>query len=90
MPDSVDAGGHALEHHDVVAGQEHRGQCDAAALSATELADLTIERDFGQQVLDDGAGVGLGERLGAVVPQVDDAAARPPISTAGLQWPDGH
>ena len=37
-----------------------------------------------------GAGVGLGELLGAVVPQVDDAAARPPISTAGLQWPDGH
>ena len=63
-----------VEHQHVVAGQQHRGQRDPAPFAAAEVPTSLSRSTLGQQVLDDGAGLGFG-RPDVVGPAADDDVA---------------
>ena len=75
-PDDLDVEvvGRFVEHQDVVAREQHRGQRHAASLAAAEVAHLAVERHLGQQVLHHRPGLRLG-RPDVVGPAVDDHVA---------------
>ncbi len=52
--------GGLVEHQHVVPGQQHLGQRDPAPLTTGQVGHVGVEVDPGQQMLDDGAGVGFG------------------------------
>jgi hypothetical protein len=66
--------GRFVEDQHVVAGQENGRQRDAAAFATAEVVHRLVEGDLGQQMLDHGAGVGLG-RPDVVRPAADDHVA---------------
>ena len=56
----VEMVGGLVEHQHVVPGQQNLGKRDPATLAAGQADDVGVEFDPGQQVLDDGAGLGFG------------------------------
>ena len=56
----VEMVGGLVEHQHVVSGQQHTGKRHPASLTAAEVGDVAVQVHLGQQMLDDGAGVGFG------------------------------
>jgi hypothetical protein len=70
----VEVVGRLVEHQHVVTGEQHRSERDAAPFTAAQVAHFTVERYFGQQILDDRPSVCL-RRPDMVCTPADDHVA---------------